>query len=249
MMDTPIEVRTQVQSHASSYAFLAWLFLEQPDVDFVTRLLAGDTQDSLGSLTSSSLADSRMITGLQIMRSSLQVQGSRTIEDICLTLAVERTRLLRGVAREYGPPPPYESLYRSLEASDGISFLVQVAEFYRYAQIDLLAERADRLDYLGLELDFMRLLCEEEIRSLDQGDTDEAEGFARLQHRFLQEHLLPWVPRYCESLLSHSTAGFYQGVAQLLLGFLEEQAAIETEQRYKSQELSSVPRSGTGKVR
>ncbi len=249
MMDTPSEMRTQVQSRASSYAFLAWLFLEQPDIDFVTHLLADDLQDSPSSLSSSSLTDSRMITGLQMMRSSLQVQTPCTIEDTCLALAVERTRLLRGVARDYGPPPPYESLYRSPEPSGGISFLVQVAEYYRYAQIDLSAERADRLDYLGLELDFMRLLCEEELRSLGQGDTDEAEGFAHLQHRFLQEHLLPWVPRYCESLLSHSAAGFYQGVAHLLLGFLEDQAAIEAEHRHKGQELSSLPQSDTGKVR
>lgn len=249
MMDTPSEMRTQVQSRASSYAFLAWLFLEQPDIDFVTHLLADDLQDSLGSLSSSSLADSRMITGLQMMRSSLQVQTPCTIEDTCLALAVERTRLLRGVSRDYGPPPPYESLYRSPEPSGGISFLVQVAEYYRYAQIDLSAERADRLDYLGLELDFMRLLCEEEMRSLGHGDTDEAEGFARLQHRFLQEHLLTWAPRYCESLLSHSAAGFYHGVAQLLLGFLEQQSRIEAEHRYESQELSSVPQPGVGRGR
>jgi TorA-specific chaperone len=239
----------QAQARAASYAFLAWLFLEPPDADFVTRLLADDLQDSLGSLTSSSSADSRIIVGLQMMRSSLQTENPCTVEDMCLALAVERTRLLRGLAREYGPPPPYESLYRSSEASGGNSFLVQMAEFYRYAQIDLPAERADRLDYLGLELDLMRLLCEEEMRSVDQGDTEEAEGFAHLQHWFLQEHLLTWAPQYCESILSHSAAGFYQGVAQLLLGFLEEQSRIEAEHRYGSQELSSVPQPGVGRGR
>ncbi len=38
--------RTQAQSRAAGYGFLAWLFLEEPDCDFVARLLADDMQDS-----------------------------------------------------------------------------------------------------------------------------------------------------------------------------------------------------------
>lgn len=249
MMDSPTEMRTQIQARASSYAFLAWLFLEAPDFDFVTKLLADDLHESPGSPTSSSPAGSRMAEGLQMMRSSLQANSPCTVEDICFTLAVERTRLLRGVANGYGPPPPYESLYRSSEDRRANTFLVQVAEFFCFAQIDIPAVHADRLDYLGLELDLMRLLCEEELRLLDEGDTEEAEGFARLQHQFLLEHLMTWVPQYCASLSSHSTTGFYRGVAQLLQGFLEEQAGFEVEHEYKSQELADVPQSGIERER
>ncbi len=184
-----------------------------------------------------------------MMRSSLEMNGRHTIEDTCLALAVEHTRLLRGVARDYGPPPPYESLYRSAEVSSEVSFLVQVAEFYRHAQVNLPAERADRIDYLGLELDLMRLLCEEESRAFSQGDTAEAERFAVLQQRFLREHLLAWAPHFCELWLTQTTAGFYQGVAQLLLGFLEEESMIDAKHPYASQKLSDVPQAGIGKAR
>ncbi len=61
MKDTPVEVRTQTQYRAASYGFLTWLFLEQPDGDFVARMLADDARDSLHLLASGSKADSRSL--------------------------------------------------------------------------------------------------------------------------------------------------------------------------------------------
>ena len=151
---------------------------------------------------------------------------TQTLEDICLALAVEHTRYLRGIGRAYGPPPPYESLYRSPEAGEDNSYLLQLTEFYQQAQAAIRTENAERVDYLGIELDFMRLLCEEESRCLEQGDDHgSCSYFIHLQQHFLHEHLLAWAPRFCESFIAQTTNGFYHGVALLLLGFLEAEAA------------------------
>lgn len=241
MMEASGERRLLVRSRAAWYGFLAWLFLEQPDADFISRLHSVETLDHLRLFMPDSVINDKMLVGLQKLRSSVVGDGSRSVADICLALAVEHTRLLRGVAREYGPPPPYESLYRPPVARSEASTLAEIAELYRQAQVELPVERTDRLDYLGLELDMMRLLYEEESKCWDQGDSESAAGFAFLQHRFLQEHLLYWVPGYCQ-LLSEATPGFYKGVAQLLLGFLELEASTAGEGRGKSPALTNFSR-------
>jgi TorA maturation chaperone TorD len=152
---------THTASRASLYAFLAWLFLKQPDEDFVTRLQASDIQGNLHTISSSSASMSRMIAGLNAMRSSLVGSSSRTQEGLCQALAVEHTRYLRGVGRAYGTLPPYESLFRPSWSGEDQSLLLQLAEFYHQAQAVIPGEIAERVDYLGVELDFMHLLCNE----------------------------------------------------------------------------------------
>ncbi len=228
MSAAPVGVQHQSQSRAAIYSFLAWLFLKPPDVELVTRLMANDFQDSLAILPFGSGSTSRMVDGLKQMRSSLLERGPRPLEDICLSVAVEYTRYFRGIGRMDNPPPPYETLYRSFDAGEDNAFLLQLTEFYQQAQAAMQAENAERVDYLGIELDFMRLLCEEENRAADRDDTTQAGHFSQLQERFLHEHLLVWAPGLCESLISQTVAGFYHGVAQLLLGFLEAEAAMVT---------------------
>ena len=238
MMAIPAQAHAQAQSRAAIYGFLAWLFLEQPDADFVTRLLEDEVQDSINSLSSKIALDSRMLDGLKLMRLSLMNGEFRTMEDLCRALAIEHTRLMRGIGSSYGPPPPYESLYRSSETGDDHSCLLQLTEFYHTAQVAVPAEDAERVDYLGLELDLMRLLCEEECHSLEQGNRMEADHYSVLQQHFLVEHLLAWAPRFCESFMAHTPKGFYHGVALLLLGFLEAEAAIVDEQPDESPEFT-----------
>jgi TorA maturation chaperone TorD len=232
------QVQAQAQSRAAIYGFLTWLFLEQPDADFVTRLLENEVQDHINSLSSKITPDSRMLDGLKRMRLSLMNGESRTTEELCRTLAIEHTRLMRGIGSSYGPPPPYESLYRSPETGDDHACLLQLTEFYHRAQVAIPAEDAERADYLGVELDLMRLLCEEECRSLEQGNTNEALNYSTLQQHFLYEHLLAWAPRFCASFIAHTPKGFYHGVALFLLGFLEAEAAIADKQPDESPEFT-----------
>jgi putative dimethyl sulfoxide reductase chaperone len=232
------QVQAQAQSRAAIYGFLAWLFLEQPDADFVTRLLENEVQEHINSLSSKIPPDSRMLDGLQRMRLSLLNGESRTPEDLCRTLAVEHTRLMRGIGSNYGPPPPYESLYRAAESGDDHACLLQLTEFYHRAQVAIPVDDAERVDYLGVELDLMRLLCEEECRSLEQGNTMEARNYSALQQHFLDEHMLAWAPRFCASFIAHTPKGFYHGVALFLLGFLEAEAAIAAEQPDETPEFT-----------
>jgi anaerobic dimethyl sulfoxide reductase subunit A len=68
-------------------------------------------------------------------------------------------------------------------------------------------------DYLATELEFMSRLCRYE-------DTVEA------QKSFLSDHVLTWVPQLCEKLKQVAISPLYQGLSQLLSGYLLEEKQI-----------------------
>ena len=225
------EANSRTQAASAGYGFLAWLFLEPPDADFIARLLARDVQNDLRGLPSGSKAGAAWSAGWQEMSCAATGNGTRSVDETCLALQVERTRFLRGACHPDDPPPPYESLYLAPLDRGGTSVLAEVAEFYRLARVELPADPVDQLDSLGLELDLMRLLSEEENLARERKDVEDADLMAELQQRFLREHLLAWAPLFCEKMMALSTTGFYRGVARLLLGFLEEQALILLERQ------------------
>ena len=65
--------------------------------------------------------------------------------------------------------------------------------------------------------------------ALAAGDEDEAVGQLRTQRTFLHDHLLNWLPLLTNDMRLFSRTLFYQGLAQLAMGFAEEDASILAE--------------------
>ncbi len=61
-------------------------------------------------------------------------------------------------------------------------------------------------DHLSVELLFMSYLAEN--------------GYLDKQHSFLEEHLLRWVPGYCDEVGKHAGTTFYKEIANLLKEFI-----------------------------
>lgn len=104
---------------------------------------------------------------------------------------------------------PFESLYNyPLGEKPALWSRVtgEVQDFYRSAGIMVDEEIDLAPDHLSIELLFMSYLVE-------RGLTEE-------QKRFLNEHLLVWVPLFCDELRQHAVTGFYREVADLLREFL-----------------------------
>lgn len=226
MVESSIDNVCQARDRATGYGFLAWLFLENPDVDFVQGMLRGDVASPAASRSDGAGMSLGIRAGLQAMSATLAGREGSSAEELCLELAVQRTRLFRGVAPGYGPPPPYETLFRCPEPSAEAEVMLQLRRFYREVRAEIPSGREERPDYLGLELELMRLLCEEESRLWGEGDAERAARWRATQRRFLCEHLLAWVPRFCEVVRKEPNVPFYHGVATLLASFLEEEAAL-----------------------
>jgi anaerobic sulfite reductase subunit A len=63
-----------------------------------------------------------------------------------------------------------------------------------------------------------------------QHDRENAEYGLKVQRMFLDQHLLVWLPQFCDVVIKQADIRFYAGVAELTKNFLEfEQDSFKTE--------------------
>lgn len=139
-----------------------------------------------------------------------------TDEKQIVELQEDYARIFRGVRVEYGPPPPYESVYRSGIVMSNLASEVLV--LYHNAGLDV--RGGEPPDHIGFELAFMAYLCKKEEEYRNAGDLNNAANLVTLQDDFLSDHVLEWVPQFCTRVLGYDSV-FYAAVADLTLNWLE----------------------------
>ena len=135
-----------------------------------------------------------------------------------LELRKEFTRLFRGIQEGYGPPPPYESLYRSSEFPTDI--VEAVRSYFQAAGFDASEICEEPPDFLASELKLMGLLAFKEHEWVQNGGSKQGRLYRDLQHKFLHNHIMVWVPEYCQILIEASRVEFYRYLARYLSTFL-----------------------------
>ena len=139
-------------------------------------------------------------------------------EEHLVNLSKEWTRLFRGVDIK-GPLPPYESLYRTGKLQDK-----PTQEIYRLFSpmgIRLPEEWHQPLDYIGVELDFMRLLCTQEQGIWEKNQLGLVHEVVKIEKSFLDDHLSLWIPIFCEKMIEQAQEDFFKGIARLTKGFIK----------------------------
>lgn len=129
-------------------------------------------------------------------------------------LAVDRTRLLAGVFQDKNLPAPYETV--ALGDAMNTARVLDVIDAYADAGFDGLAAELGPADYLGTELRFMALLCYREMEARQGDDAGMAPDWLQRQQRFMDEHLLAWVPAHCERLAARAATPFHAALARLI---------------------------------
>jgi putative dimethyl sulfoxide reductase chaperone len=142
------------------------------------------------------------------------LRAARVEPEGLTALAVDRTRLLAGVFQNDQLPAPYETV--ALGDAMNTERVLDVIDAYANAGFDNHAPELGPPDYLGTELRFMALLCYREMEARRGEDAGMAPAWLRRQRRFMDEHLLAWVPAHCECLAAQAATPFYGSVATLL---------------------------------
>lgn len=184
---------------SQTYWFLSGFFLQPPDGALLERLRA-----SVGA----GAAKEDPVFGPTLA----ELAGALEAESI-QGLRVEYTRLLGGVKSGYGPPPPIESLHRVDRPPSDAS--EDVTRQYHEAGFGAIDPVAGPDDHLGVELKFMALLCLREAEAIEVGEHLQATRLVGLQSRFLDEHLLRWVPSYCARIAGEARHAYFVAVARL----------------------------------
>jgi len=220
-MITPEEMANLAQARSRVYGFLGAVFNRLPDDQFAASLSSPEVATFLSSLGEGEDQSEDMQEGLRLMKAFIGASKGKPVEELKTELAVERTRLLRGIKPGYGPPPPYESVYAAtaLEAQGQTTF--NVKNIYAAAGAALPDDIHDQPDFIGFELDFMRHLTEKEAQAWAGGNAEEVMKLTEKERAFLEEHILCWVPRFCDLMFEQAQLDFYRGIARLTKGFVQ----------------------------
>jgi len=118
---------------------------------------------------------------------------------------------------------PHEAVYLDKEKRLGGRVTMGVRQFYERAGTELSEACLEMPDHIGMELEFLGLLCklERELRGGD--DRSSLLKCIELQKTFLGEHISQWGYSCCEEVVKHAVYGFYKAVARFTMKFLKSE--------------------------
>jgi TorA maturation chaperone TorD len=129
---------------------------------------------------------------------------------------------------------PYEAVYRDQRAigEHVVSGLlmgpstVAVLSEYRASGVEVSAMCNELPDHIGIELSFMAHLCSREREARGTGDEAAVAALRSRQQRFVEDHLLAWLPALSDRVVRNAQSDFYRGVALLTTNFVRADAAF-----------------------
>lgn len=189
------------------YWLLARLVLERPDAALLADL------NSTLSLAQETGANDEPLAD-EVGRLSAAVRAARGDPNALEALQVDHTRLFGAIAKRQDLPAPFESVALESRLMGDSTLAVEAA--YRDAGFDAPVPEAGPPDHLGAELRFLSLASYREMEAWQAGDRAAAAGWVERERRFLDEHLLAWVPRHCEGLAKTAQTAFYRATASLI---------------------------------
>jgi len=219
-----VEVRELAEAAKARAAFISFLnlhFSTLLDATFVARLRQEELSEVLEAIVQDETNDMDIVAGARLMLDYLEETRPMDLANLTETLGVDRTRLYRGVAKGYGPPPPNEMVW-SKTASD-YSVLQTIARTYREAGLEPSSDVKERVDYIGVELAFLQELAQKEAQAWESGEYDSAILWLDSERDFITDHLAQWVPFYIERAFDYVKTDFYRGHLLMLDGFIRDE--------------------------
>jgi len=117
---------------------------------------------------------------------------------------------------------PYESFYSrddQMIESGGDNPIVQLYNDLDF-RVQLDEARVVSADHIGVELEFMYMLCTAMKKALDADDEEGVCELLQVQRAFLKEHLLEWAPLFLINAKKESRTPLYHDGAELTLEFM-----------------------------
>jgi TorA maturation chaperone TorD len=117
---------------------------------------------------------------------------------------------------------PYESFYTRDDQMIESGGDNPVLELYNELdfRVELDKARVVSADHIGVELEFMYMLCTALQKALDADDKEGVCELLQVQRAFLKEHLLEWTPLFLINAKRESRTPLYHDGSELALEFL-----------------------------
>ncbi len=210
------EIKIRAGERSKIYMLLSHFFLERPEEGLLEKLKGKDFILYIKKI--SDYGEKGFKEPFKYIESFIKRIEDLPDEKILEELQVDFTKLTRGIKKGYGPPPPYESMWRGENVLMG-EWTQRVLRFYYKAQIGMDLKN-NPPDHIGIELKFMSLLCYREKEKWENEDVPSAFEVLKMEKDFIEEHLLAWSPFYLERMLEEAETDFYRGIAVFTKNFL-----------------------------
>ena len=201
------ETKEILEMRRNFYAFLHRMYLEEPPRVFVDDLVNGKFYFPRLTL------DEELSEGFRVLKEFMEKRKGKTVDELHEDLVDEYTLLFIGPHRL--PVQPYESWW--IDGKLMGQSLLKVKRDYRKAGVVKSRDYAEPEDHIAFELKFMHHLCELGFSAENEEKRREC---LKQQKKFLNDHLLKWVPDFCDALYEYKQSDFYKGIAKLTKGFL-----------------------------
>ena len=193
------DIITQTRQRGFFYALYSRIFMKEVDNDLLKTLENKDIQEFFPNLSEWELYQT--LPKEELIESHLNVDFA----EISLVNLI-----------------PYESFY--LREDGMIESGGDNPVFKFYEEFDFTVEkdiaRVLSPDHIGVELEFMYMLCEAQTKALQEDDQDAASQLQQMQKSFMQTHILKWMPLYLMNVKNEAQTPLYHDSAMTGLEFI-----------------------------
>lgn len=154
----------------------------------------------------------------KFVKAASQLRDSCVDKTICGKIL--REDYIRLFARQELPlAPAYESLYQNIGQHFSSYNSASITEFYNSYGWESKFKGKINDDHLGIELLFLTLLIDKYLVLDDEACRGEMRKEIR---RFIDQHILSWVPEWNKKVQTHSNTLCFKGIGTLILACSED---------------------------
>ena len=117
--------------------------------------------------------------------------------------------------------PHYEADYVGGDSFRAVHIISDISGFYSTFGVRIASGASERPDYIGVELDFMKLLTAKQSLAAANDQHQRTHESRLAQQKFFGEHLSRWAKQFAENLIAATDSQFYQATGKLLHQFIE----------------------------
>jgi len=196
---------------AHIYTIISHLFLFEPTREYLREL----AQDQVLKIISAKYPESELMHStadfLRAVEELLNIDEQQLID-----VWAEYTRLF------IAPRPiaiPFEAIQRT-----GLFKGRSWEEVRKWFLEDgfVLEDKSVLEDHAGVELEYIAKTCLKSYELLTKGSIEDFMKILERQRKFMEEHIMKWIPRLCDIISQNSRNSFYKAFAKFAKNFLEE---------------------------
>lgn len=209
------EIKSLLKARANLYRFLGSLYIMEVDEDALA--------DMKKMQFPKNLPESNLSEAYKMISEYIAACTNDDLDDLAADYA--KTFLAAGEASGQAAFP-YESIYVSKKHEIGGRTEQETLALYALHGWEPSKNMYRTMnDHIGLELEFMAVLCEEQLLACNTNNSNRAAMSLGEQKEFLETHLR-WAGAFCMDVNKFAQTTFYQGIAKLTSEFLAQEKEL-----------------------